>query len=716
MASRIKILAGTPLPLGAFIKKGVARFALFSRHATNVWLLLFDHPEDAQPVESFWLNPKSHRTGDIWHIELEGIPEGQLYAYRVHGPYDPANGHRFNRNKLLIDPYARALTGNFKWDLADARGYDQASPEGDLSFSTEDDAAGMLKCILLDDEFDWQGDRPLNYPLRNCVIYENHVRGLTMHETAGVSYPGTFEGIIEKIPYFVELGITSLELLPVQEFDELENIRKNPLTGEGLENYWGYSTVAFFAPKSRYCAKGRMGEQVAAFKTMVRECHKAGIEIILDMVLNHTSEGNETGPTLCFRGLDNSIYYLLEKNRRYYKNYSGCGNTLNCNHPVVRDFVLDCLRFWVIEMHVDGFRFDLASILGRGKDGEKLKNPPLVEHIAEDPILRNTKIIAEAWDAAGAYQVGSFPGIRWAEWNGRYRDDMRRFWRGDPDMVPAFATRFAGSADLYQKGGRQPFHSINFITCHDGFTLNDLVSYNHKHNEANGEDNLDGSNENYSFNFGFEGETENPVIERLRRQQIKNFLATLLLSQGTPMLLGGDEFRRTQKGNNNAYCQNNETSWYDWSFIEKHKDIFRFCNLLIELRKRHPVFRRPHFFNGADRNLNQYRDIHWFNQDAYEHDWGHGSRMLTCLMDGAAVETGAGFNDNDTCIMLNADFEKRRFRIPKSHQGKKWFLSIDTGKDSPHDISLVGEEKCLENQDHYTLEQRSMVILFAHED
>ncbi|MBN1352091.1 glycogen debranching protein GlgX [candidate division KSB1 bacterium] len=713
MQQELQILPGRPLPLGAHLKDGGAHFALFSRHATNVWLLLFDNPEDTKSHHSIQLNAKQHRTGDIWHVEVKGVSAGQLYAWRVAGPYDPANGHRFNPNKLLVDPYARALSGNYTWDLAGARGYDPASPEKDRSYSTRDDAAGIPKCILLDDEFDWQGDKPLNYPLGDCIIYETHVRGLTLHPTSGAQHPGTFEGIVEKIPYFKELGITSLELLPVQEFDELEIIQKNPITGDQLENYWGYSTIAFFAPKSRYCSGGQMGEQVTAFKTMVRELHKAGIEVILDIVLNHTSEGNETGPTLCFRGLDNVIYYLLEKDRRFYKNYSGCGNTLNCNHPIVRDFVLDCLRYWVIEMHVDGFRFDLASILGRGEDGEILENPPLVNRIAEDPILRNTKIIAEAWDAAGAYQVGSFPGKRWAEWNGRYRDDIRRFWRGDSGLIPIFATRIAGSSDLYQDDGRQPFHSINFITCHDGFTLNDLVSYNEKHNEANGEENRDGSNDNNSFNFGVEGITDDPKIEKMRKQQIKNLLTTLLISQGTPMLLGGDEFRRTQNGNNNAYCQNNEISWYDWSFIEKHPEIFRFFKTLIALRRKHPIFRRPHFFAGIDRNHNHYRDIHWFDHRAQEHNWNEKSRTLTCILDGSSIETGAVYDDNDVCIMVNIDFKSRRFRIPNAPPGKKWFLSIDTSKESPDDILPLDGEKYLQKQTCYTLSQRSMVVLFS---
>jgi len=707
-----EISPGYPLPLGAHVKNGSVRFAIFSRHATRLWLLLFKNPADAHPDQTIELNPNQFRTGDIWHVEVKGLRPGQLYAYRADGPYLPQKGLRFNKNKLLLDPYTHAITGNFTWDLSPAISYDRTSPNTDLSFSTIDSAAGLPKCIVVNHDFDWQGDRPLNYPLKDCIIYETHVRGLTRHSSAHAEHPGTFRGVIEKIDYFKSLGITSLEFLPVMEFDKNEIIRKNPFTGERLENYWGYSTISFMAPKGIYSASGFVGEQVNEFKIMVRELHRAGIEVILDIVLNHTSEGNEMGPTLCFRGLDNSIYYLLEDNKRYYKNFSGCGNTLNCNHPVVRTFVMDCLRYWVIDMHVDGFRFDLASILGRGPDGELLENPPLVERIAEDPILRNTKIIAEAWDAAGAYQVGRFSRNRWAEWNGRYRDDIRRFWRGDPGMVPAFATRFAGSSDLYNNG-RQPFHSINFITCHDGFTLNDLVSYNDKHNEANGEFNLDGTNDNFSFNFGEEGPITHPEIENLRQRQIKNFLTTLMLSQGTPMLLGGDEFRRTQQGNNNAYCQNNEISWYDWDLLEANREIFEFCRKIIELRKRHPVFRRAHFFTGQDKDRDLMRDVHWFSQDGAEQSWDTNCRTLTCLMDGSSLETGAELDDDDACILINIDFNSHSFIIPPAPNGKKWHLAVDTARAAPDDILTPGQEPCLENQCKYRLVQRSLVVLFS---
>ncbi|MGQ9630193.1 MAG: glycogen debranching protein GlgX [bacterium] len=712
---KIRTSPGNPLPLGATLKGDGTQFAVFSRHATRVWLLLFANPKDSEPIYEIEFNPKLNRTGDIWHIQVDGVGEGQLYLYRVDGPYKPEEGHRFNRNKLLLDPYAKAVTGNFTWDLADSRGYDPASPERDLSFSTKSNAAGMPKCIVINDEFDWQGDRPLNYPLRQSIIYETHVRGLTLHPSSGVEHPGTFRGVVEKIPHFKELGITTLELLPVQEFDELEINRKNPLTGERLQNYWGYSTLLFFAPKGRYSSSGALGQQVTEFKEMVRELHRAGIDVVLDIVFNHTAEGDETGPTLCFRGLDNKIYYILDDdNPRFYKNYSGCGNTLNCNHPIVRDLIKDCLHYWVMEMHVDGFRFDLGSVLGRDRKGNIIENPPILERIAEDPILRDTKIIAEAWDAAGAYQVGSFPGGRWAEWNDRFRDDVRRFWRGDRGSVPKLATRIAGSSDLYLRNGRKPFHSINFITSHDGFTLNDLVSYKEKHNEANGEGNQDGSDYNFSCNYGVEGETDDPQIEGIRNRQIKNFLATLLLSQGTPMLLGGDEFRRTQKGNNNAYCQNNEISWYNWKFKERYAEIFRFCKELITFRKRHPAFRRPEFFSGKDAGRNKIPDITWYNFDGGEPDWDdYENHTLACRIDGSRAEIEADRDDNDFFLMFNSAEDDKVFSIPPAPGGKRWFVAVDTSEEPPLDIRRTGEEMPLGPQRKYTVKSRSMVVLLS---
>jgi isoamylase len=704
---------GKPRPLGATLTPGGVQFAVFSRHATSVHLLLFRDPQDAAPSVELALDPGLHRTGDIWHIHVPGLSAGQCYLFRAFGPYEPLAGHRFNPNRLLLDPYAKALTGSFTWNLADARGYDPSSPEADLSFATASDAAGMPKCIVVDDAFDWQGDRPLARPLRHSVIYETHVRSLTLHPSSGrlgVRHPGTFRGVAEMVPYLRDLGVTALELLPVQEFDELENPRSNPLTGQRLQNYWGYSTLSFFAPKGRYSASGSLGEQVTEFKGMVRELHRAGIEVILDIVFNHTSEGDELGPTLCFRGWDNSIYYLLEQDKRRYKNYSGCGNTLNCNHPIVRTLIRDCLQYWVVEMHVDGFRFDLGSVLGRDEAGRLLENPPVLEGIAEDPVLRDTKIIAEAWDAAGAYQVGSFPGGRWAEWNDRFRDDLRSFWRGDAGTVPRLATRLTGSSDLYLRDGRKPFHSINFVTSHDGFTLNDLVSYSRKHNQANGEDNRDGFDHNLACNHGVEGPSADPRVERLRNRQVKNYLATLLLSLGTPMLLGGDELRRTQVGTNTAWCQNNEVSWYDWTLLERHADIQRFTRALIALRLRHPVFQRAEFYSGEDANHDHLPDIRWLGPDGGEPDWKTAGQALGCRLEGSRAESSADRDDQDFLLLFNAGPQPLDFRLPPAAGG--WRRAVDTGLLSPQDAVEPGQEPPVGMQS-YTLAGRALAVLLS---
>ena len=708
-----KIHSGKPLPLGATVFEHGVQFAIFSRHATSIVLQLFDKSEGKDPSFEIELDPEKNKTGDIWHIFIEGVKAGQLYGYRADGPYKPRWGMRFNKNKFLLDPYTRAVTGNFNWDLSDARGYDINSPKGDLSFSSLDSARGAPKCIVLDESFDWGDDRPLKIPLRDTIIYETHIRGFTCHATSQVKHPGTFQGLIEKIPYLKELGITAIELLPIQEFDESEIMRKDPTSDKQLTNYWGYSTLSFFAPKGRYSSSGTMGEQVQEFKKMVRELHNAGIEVILDVVFNHTAEGDETGPTLCFRGLDNKIYYMLNGKGRRYKNYSGCGNTLNCNHPLVRGFILNCLRYWVVKMHVDGFRFDLASILGRDQDGKILENPPLIERIAEDPILRDTKIIAEAWDMAGAYQVGSFPGTRWAEWNGRFRDDIRCFWRGDHGMVPRLATRLAGSSDLYQGSGRAPFHSINFVTCHDGFTLHDLVGYATKHNEVNGEGNRDGTDENYSCNYGVEGETDSDEINAIRTRQIKNFLTTLMLSQGVPMLLGGDEFRRTQKGNNNAYCQNNEISWYNWKFLQEHEEIFRFTKEVIAFRRRHPCLRRTRFFNGRDNDQNGIPDISWYSTALKQPDWSKDDKSLACLIDGSYLETNADQDDNDLYLIFNASEKALTFSLPKLPSGRKWWRAIDTSLPPPQDIVADGEELFVKPNSRYLVLSRSTVVLIS---
>jgi glycogen operon protein len=687
---------------------------VFSRHATAVSLLLFDDPQAAEPFAEIPLDASTNRTGDIWHAQVDGAGPGTYYLYRVDGPYQPRKGHRFNRHKLLLDPYVKAVTGSFTWDFADARGYDPSLPDGSGSMSTVPDAAGMPKGIVVADDFDWQGDRPLNNPLRFSVIYEMHVRGFTLHPSSGVEHPGTFRGVIEKIPYLRDLGVTAVELLPVQEFDELANTRVNPRTGERLQNFWGYDTISFFAPKGRYSSSGSLGEQVTEFKEMVRALHAAGIECILDIVFNHTAEGDETGPTLCFRGFDNSIYYMLdEEDPRRYRNFTGCGNTTNCNHPIVRTLIMDCLRYWVVEMHVDGFRFDLGSVLGRDRDGAIMENPPILERIAEDPVLRHTKIIAEAWDAAGAYQVGWFPGGRWAEWNDRFRDDVRRFWRGDTGQVSHLATRVAGSSDLYLRDGRKPFHSINFVTSHDGFTLNDLVSYAEKHNEENGEGGRDGFGNNLSSHHGIEGPTTDPAIEAVRNRQVKNFLATLLLSLGTPMILGGDEMRRTQHGNNNPWCQNNAISWVDWGLLARHADIHRFCREAIAFRRRHHAFLRPEFWSGRDASRNAIPDITWLTEAGLPADWKPDSRTLALLVDGNRADIDADRDDSDFFIMYNASPDEVLFTLAPIPPGKEgWYRAIDTSLAPPRDIADAGGEERVAT-DTCRVAGRSVMVLLS---
>jgi glycogen operon protein len=704
---------GKALPSGASLTENGVNFSLFSRNAKDITLVLFESPAPESACQKFPLDPVKNRTGDVWHCHIPGLKAGALYLYLADGPYDPVKGMRFNRHKYLIDPYAKALTSNAHWDFRASIAYSIDDPTADLSFSHEENGATQPRCVVVDDRFDWQGDVPLNYPLRFSVLYETHIKGLTAHPNASAAHPGTYRGIIEKIAFFKELGVTSLEFMPIQEFNEHENYNLNPRTGERLRNYWGYSTVAFFAPKGSYAADQSLGGQVTEFKEMVRELHKAGLEVILDIVFNHTAEGNECGPTFSFRGLDNAIYYMLDQNKRYYKNYSGCGNTVNCNHPVVRTFIIECLRYWVVEMHVDGFRFDLGSILGRDQYGNMLENPPMLERIAEDPILRHTKIIAEAWDAGGAYQVGWFPGGRWAEWNDRYRDDVRCFWRGDATQTRHLATRISGSSDLYLRDGRKPFHSINFVTSHDGFTLKDLVSYSCKHNDENGWENRDGSDNNYSANNGFEGRTSNPSIESIRERLHKNFITTLMISQGTPMILGGDEFARTQRGNNNAYCQDNEVSWYDWSRIDTYSGLYRFVKEAIAFRLRHPSFMRPEFYTGHDGNYNAVPDISWFDEKADTPNWDTIDCCLALRMDGSKADTLADRDDNDFYIMFNAGGRQVPFKVCKAIAGKQWLRAIDTALTSPDDICLPGKEKPLPDPDIYLVKPRSMVVLLS---
>src|SRR5450759_2925465 len=692
------IRRGVPLPLGTSESEGGVNFALFSRHASRVRLELFGQPADATPAKVIDFDPARNRTGDVWHVWVEGIRPGQFYAYRVDGPYQPEEGHRFNFNKLLLDPVATAISPLPDWDFGAVRGYDPDAPEQDLVFSKVDDAGAMPKCVFTHEHFHWHDDRPLKHTWSKTVIYEAHVRGFTIHPRSGVEHRGTYRGLMEKIPYLKELGVTAVELMPVHEFNECQVPRINPQTGKPLRNYWGYDPVAFFAPKASYSSSGGLGQQKLEFKEMVRAFHHAGIEVILDVVFNHTAEGNELGPTLCFRGIDNAIFYMLASDRRYYQDYTGTGNTINANHPVVRDHIMGALRYWVVEMHADGFRFDLASVLGRDSTGKLLANAPLLEWIAEDPILRDVKIIAQSLDAAGAYEVGSFSERRWADWNGHYLDDVRRFWRGDDGMLGLFASRICGSADIYTKSGKGPESSINFVTCHDGFTLNDLVSYRYKHNEANGENNHDGTDYNFSENYGAEGETGDVQIESIRKRQIKNFLLTQLISRGVPMLLGGDEFRRTQGGNNNAYCQDNETSWVDWSFLEQHSEIYRFTQGMIAFRRAHPILSKEQFYTDAE--------IHWFGPQGGLPNWADPKeKQFACLIHED--------EQHALCLMFNAGADAIDFGLPTVLPGARWHLAVDTSREAPLDLFALGEEPLWEDPQTYHLSPRSSAILLA---
>ena len=694
LAAKLRIGPGRPLPIGVHECFDGLNFAVFSRHAEHIELLLFEEAASTRPYATIPLHAESHRTGDIWHVAVLGATWGQAYAYRVHGPWAPNDGHRFDSSVLLMDPYATAIGATEAWGLsAQAVRPAAAKADADRHWLTP-------KAILVDRRFDWNGVRRPHRSWSDTIIYEAHLRGLTIGRSSEVTHPGTYLGLIEKIPYLLELGVTAVELLPVQEFNETSVGRMDPTTGAMLRNYWGYDTAAFFAPKESYAT--RPGAQIDEFKTMVRELHRAGIEVILDGVLTHTAEGDETGPTLSFRGLDNAIYYSLEDDRSRYRDYSGCRNTLNCNHPVVRALIIDCLRYWATEMQVDGFRFDLATILGRDAHGRLLPNPPLLEQIAEDPILRDMKLIAEAWDAGGAYQVGSFHGQRWAEWNGRFRDDVRRFWRGDRGMAGALAWRLCGSADMYQRVGKAPVNSINFVTCHDGFTLNDVVSYARKHNGPNGEGNRDGIGDDFSANYGIEGETSDPEVETLRLRQIKNMLATVMLSRGVPMLLAGDEFRRTQNGNNNAYCQDNETSWLDWALAEKNRDLVRFVRRLIDFRRRNSVLRRDAFYTE--------REVKWFAPDGNTPDWDGGDGRVGCVIWPAGNDwTEQG---SPLCLLFNPQDDAADFPLPPMAGDLVWRLAVDTAERAPRDAVEPGSERPLP-PGRFALWPHSLAVLVA---
>jgi isoamylase len=676
------------LPYGAILHENGVQFVVFSRSATAMRVLLYDKVSDTEPEEVIEFQRDTDRWGDIWSIFVPGLGVGALYHFQADGPHDPATGQYFNSQARLIDPYAKALAGDF-----------QPSTDGIVR---------PPKCVVVDDYFDWEGDRHVRRDVSETIIYETHVRGFTKDKTAKVKHPGTYLGLIEKIPYLKSLGITAVELMPVHEFPT------NGIFGAKLErpNYWGYDPLAFFSPHRGYSVGKEPGSQVTEFKQMVKALHAAGIEVILDVVFNHTCEGNELGPVLSFKGLENRVYYMLGNGGSHYMNFSGCGNTVNGNHPVVREMIFNCLRHWVHNYHVDGFRFDLASILSRDRQGHLVPNPPLIEMIAEDPLLADTKIIAEAWDAAGAYQVGSFGDQRWGEWNGRYRDDMRRFWRGDKGLLGAFVTRLAGSSDLYEHSGRPPYCSINFITSHDGFTMNDLVSYKDKHNQANGEDNRDGDNHNCSDNYGVEGPTKRPEIESLRVRQMKNFLATLMLSQGVPMMVMGDECRRTQKGNNNAYCQDNELSWFNWDLAKQNESLVRFTSALVKFRREQPTVRRDHFLTGKPKFDGDLPDVSWFSALGTAVDW-HDDSTLIAILKKVEGEHDPDGKARDVLLLVNASSESREFILPPLAKGTRWRLLFDTAAAPPYDVYPDLDGPPPPRSRRLTLSYRSMCCFVA---
>ena len=666
VAGKFETGPGSAHPAGVTIYPDGVNFSLFSEGATEVVLLLFDSPTAIEPLQTVRLDPFANKTFHFWHVFVRHCLPGMLYAFRIDGPDDPQSGQRFNPNKILISPYSRGISKEL-WKRVDAVG-------------PRDNLATSMRGIVVDTSgYDWEGDRPLNRPIQESLIYELHVGGYTRSPTSNVKHPGTFAGLAEKIPHLTSLGITAVELMPVFDFDDTD-ASINPF-GDPVRNYWGYSTVAFFSPHAGYCVHGSGLSQLNEFRDLVKALHKAGIEVILDVVFNHTDEGNEFGPTFSFRGIDNRTFYLLDPDHpATYLNYTGVGNTFNANHPVPQKFIVDCLRYWVKEAHVDGFRFDEGSVLARGEDGVPLEHPPVIWQIELDDALADSKVIAEAWDAAGLYQVGHFPGDRWAEWNGRFRDDVRRFVKGDPGLIGAVAARLGGSADIYDSRDESPINSINFITVHDGFTMNDLVSYNRKHNEANGEGNRDGVNDNYSWNCGVEGESRDPAVESLRARQVKNLITILLLARGVPMLLGGDEMRRTQRGNNNAYNQDNAISWVDWSGTTKHQDTVRFVQRMIAFRKAHPALWQPSFYTGManDRGV---PDIAWhgttLNSPGFDDP---GGRALACTIAGIA-------DSPDLHVMMNMFWEPLDFDVPTY---TRWRVAIDTHAASPDDIADVG--------------------------
>jgi isoamylase len=687
--------AGKSYPLGATVLGDGVNFSVFSREASRVDLLLFDDPAATHPAQVIELDPRTHRTYHYWHVFIPGIRPGQVYGYRAIGPFDPARGLRFDPSKALLDPYGRAVV------VPDGYSRRKASQFG------ENDAIAMKSVVVDPDLYDWEGDVPLRRPFATTVIYEMDVGGFTRHPSSGVTAElrGTYAGMIEKIPYLQGLGITAVELLPIFQFDRQD-------CPPGLVNYWGYSPVSFFAPHAGYSFRKDPLGPVDEFRDLVKALHRAGIEVILDVVYNHTAEGNSEGPTLCFRGLANEVYYILDADRAHYANYSGTGNTLNANQSIVRRMILDSGRYWVTHMHVDGFRFDLASILSRDETGRPLENPPVLWDIDSDPVLAGTKQIAEAWDAAGLYQVGSFIGDNWKEWNGRFRDDIRCFVKGDNGTVRLLAQRALGSPDIFGHEEREPEQSINFVTCHDGFTLNDLVSYNDKHNEANGEGNRDGSNNNLSWNCGAEGPTDDTAVERLRRRQMKNFFVILLLSIGVPMFRMGDEMRRTQRGNNNAYCQDNEVSWLDWNLLDRHRDLHRFVQTLIGHRLRALGIDGGESLELTLNELLRRADIEWHGVRLGAPDWADDSHSIAFTLRSGRHRLPLWLH-----VMFNAYWEALDFDLPPAPAASAvgWQRWIDTYLESPEDIMDASAAPPVPGT-RYRVAPRSVVALVVRTD
>jgi glycogen operon protein len=707
MSAGREVWPGRPFPLGPSWDGQGTNFSIFSEHAECVELCLFDDADNEERVEL------CERTAFHWHAYLPGVGPGQRYGYRVHGAYDPASGHRFNPSKLLIDPYAKSIEGKVRWSRGNVLPYvptPGAGDDADLEIDEEDSAVAIPKCVVIDDRFDWEGDRPPNTPFEETVIYEAHVKGLTnLHPSVREDLRGTYAGLADPtaISYLRELGITAVELLPIHHIAD-----ESFLAERGLTNYWGYSTIGFFAPHSDYAATGFRGQEVREFKGMVKALHRAGIEVILDVVYNHTAEGNHLGPMLSFKGVDNASYYrLVPDDPHFYMDFTGTGNSLNVVHPSVLRLIMDSLRYWVTECHVDGFRFDLASTLARELyDVDRLAS--FFDTIHQDPVLSQVKLIAEPWDVGpGGYQVGNFP-VLWSEWNGMYRDTMRDFWRAQASVAD-FASRITGSSDLYESDGRHPFASINFVTAHDGFTLADLVSYNEKHNEANLEDNRDGTDDNRSWNCGVEGATDDPEINALRLRQQRNFLATLLLSQGTPMLLGGDEFGRSQGGNNNAWCQDSEISWFHWDLLDHQREQQEFTRRLIALRREHPVFRRRQFLHGIEEEGSGLPDVWWFRTDGRrmtKTDWekpdGHQLGMFLNGEEIAAPDRrGNRVVDDSFLLLFNAHFEDAEFTLPPARFGAEWCCDLRTDEPAcdPDQRFAAGEP--------FFVTSRSLVLL-----